>query len=114
MKHRVRAAIQIVGRDDLVPGRGDVDDGVVHGGCAGREHQARGGALERGDTFLEHVVCRVHQAGVDVAQLLQTEEIGSVLGALEDVRGGAVHGHGARERLAVDGLASVKRQGFEA
>jgi hypothetical protein len=35
--------------------------------------------------FLEHVLGRVHDAGVDVAGDLEVEEVGAVLGAVEGV-----------------------------
>ena len=53
-------------------------------------------AFERGDALLEDVGRRVHDAGVDVAELLKPEEAGGVVGVVEDVRRGLVDRHGAR------------------
>jgi len=55
-------------------------------------------ALEGGDPLLEDVGCRVHDPGVDVAEFLQPEEPGGVVGVVEDVAGGGVDRDGARLR----------------
>ena len=52
-------------------------------------------AFERGHALLEHVRGGVHDARVDVAELLEGEQIGGVRGILEDVRSGLVNGNGA-------------------
>ena len=61
-----------------------------------RRREAGHAALERGDPLLEDVGGGVHDAGVDVAELLEREEVGAVLGGVEDVGGGLVDGHRAR------------------
>jgi len=53
-------------------------------------------ALEIGDALLERVGGGVHDAGVDVSELLQSEQAGGVLRAVEDVTRGGVDGDGAR------------------
>ena len=70
-------------------------------------------ALERGDALLEHVRGRVHDAGVDVAELLEREQIGGVLGALELIGGGLVDRHRDSARRRIGAPASVKRQSFD-
>ena len=79
----------------LSPACGEVDDRVEDRRGAGGDGEPGGAAFERGDALFEHVVGGVHQAGVDVAEFLEGEEIGGVLGAVEDVGGGAVDRHGA-------------------
>ena len=54
--------------------------------------QRRDAALERGEALLQHVVRRVHDAGVDVAQFLEREQVGGVLG-VELVGRGLVDRH---------------------
>jgi hypothetical protein len=71
VEHRVRSAVEVVGRDDLVAGLGDVDDRVVDGRRPGREGEGRGAALESRQALLEDIVGGVHQARVDVPQLLE-------------------------------------------
>ena len=61
---------------------------VEHGGGArGQSHRGRA-AFEEADALLQHVLGGVHDPGVDVAQLLQGEQVGGVLGALEHIRPG--------------------------
>ena len=60
---------------------------------AGRRHRADA-ALEAGDALLERGDGRVADAAVDVAELLQGEEIGGVGGVLEHEAGRLEDGHG--------------------
>ena len=53
---------------------------------AGSNGKARGAAFERGDAFLEHRIGRVADAGVDVAERLQSEQRGRVIDILEHER----------------------------
>ena len=59
-------------------------------------------ALERRDPLLEHVVGRVHDAGIDVAELLQREQARGVGGVVELVAGGLIDrdGDGLGRRVA--------------
>ena len=79
----VGAAVERGGGDDLVAGRGEGGDGEGFGGLAGGGGERRRAAFERGDALLEHVGGGVHDAGVDVAELLQREEAGGVVGILK-------------------------------
>ena len=111
---REGASIEVVRRDDLVAGLRDVRDGEEDRRRAGGERLGRRAALECREALGEDVVRRVHEAGVDVAQLAKAEEVGAVLRVAEVVGGGAVHGDGARvgRRVAVWVLAGVYRQRF--
>ena len=91
----VGAAIERGGGDDLVSGAGQGRNGQGFGGLAGGGGQRGRSPFERGHALLEDVGRRVHDAGVDVAEFLQAEEPGGVIGVLEDVRGGLVDGDGA-------------------
>mmetsp|Transcript_3796 Transcript_3796/g.15492 ORF Transcript_3796/g.15492 Transcript_3796/m.15492 type:complete len:108 (+) Transcript_3796:1155-1478(+) len=51
--------------------------------------------LEEGHARLEDVGGGVAHTCIDIAELLQSEQVGSVLGVLELVRGGAVEGNAA-------------------
>lgn len=81
----VSAAVEILGRDDVVSGLGEVDDRVENGGGAGGMAESAHfvGALKECDAFLENVGGRVLEAGIDVAELFEREEVGGVLGAVE-------------------------------
>ena len=76
-----------------------------HVSCCGARSRRTEGAgtwltpFERRDTLLEDVSRGVHQARVDVAQLLQPEELGAVLGAVEGEGRALVQRH--RPRVGV-------------
>ena len=57
---------------------------------AGGDGERRRAAFQRRDALLEHVAGRVHDARVDVAEGLQAEERGGVVGVVEDVGRGLV------------------------
>ncbi len=94
---RVRSPVQGVGGDDVVPRPREVDDGVEDGRCAGADGEAAEGvrALQLGVAALEDVRGGVHEAGVDVAELLEAEQLRGVLGVSEHERGGAVQRNAA-------------------
>ena len=64
--------------------------------------------FERRHALLEHIGGGVHDARVDVAELLEREQSGGVRGILEDVRRGLVDGHGAREAGLIGRVAGVQ------
>ena len=59
-------------------------------------------------------VVGIHDPGVDVAELLQPEEPGGVVGVVEDVARGGVDRDCASLRRGVDVLAGMDGQGFAA
>ena len=63
---------------------------------AGGDGERRRAAFERGDALLEHRLRRVHDAGVDVAEGLQPEQRGGVVGIVEDEGRRLVDRRGAR------------------
>ena len=69
-------------------------------------------ALDRRQPLLQHVVGRVHDAGVDVAEFLQAEQVGGMLGAVELVGGGLVDRHRNGMGGAVAAPAGVQGEGF--
>ena len=75
--------------------------------------EPRHAAFEGGDALLEDVGGGVHDARVDVAELLQGEQPGGVVGVVEDVGGRLVNRHRARRRGRVAFLAAVDGQGGE-
>ena len=64
--------------------------------------------FERSDALLEDVGGRVHDAGVDVAELLESEQSLGVRRVIEHVRRGGVDGYGARIGRGVDLLTCVQ------
>ena len=110
----VRAAVQRRAGDDVVAGAGEVEDRQRLGRLAGCDAQRPYAALEGGDPLLEDVGCRVHDPGVDVAEFLQPEEPGGVVGVVEDVAGGGVDRDGARLRRGIDLLAGMDGESLAA
>ena len=82
---RVGSAIQLAGRDDVVARLRKGDDGIEARGGAGRDGDRGEGvaALELRDAGLQDVRGGVTDAGINVAELLEREQVGGVLGVLE-------------------------------
>jgi len=67
----VRPTIQAAGRDDVVAGFGQGEDGLGLGGVPAAGGQGGDAAFQAGDALFEHIGGRVHQAGVDVTEFLE-------------------------------------------
>ena len=63
--------------------------------------------LQRRDTFLKDIRRGVHQARVDVAQLFQTEELGTVLRAVEGERSALIERDGPRIGFLIGRMTRV-------
>ena len=109
----VRAAVQARAGDDVVAGLGDVEDRERLRRLAAGDEQRADAALEARDALLHRVLGRVHDPRVDVAELLQREQVRGVLGVAEDERRGLVDRQGAGAGGAVRGLAGVDLAGLE-
>ena len=83
------------------------------GGLAGGRRQRGGSAFEGRDALLEDVGGRVHDARVDVAELLQREEAAGMVGVLKQVRRGLVDGNGARAGGGIGRLTGMDGEGGE-
>ena len=81
----VGAAVEAARADDVVAGRGEVEDRQRLGGLARGQREGRDAALEGRDALLEHAVRRVHDPGVDVPELLEPEQARGVGGVVEHV-----------------------------
>jgi hypothetical protein len=101
------AAVEIGRADDVVARLGDVLDRHRGGGLSGAHSQRRDAAFERGDALLKHGVRRVHDAGVDIAEFLQPEQVGGVLGAAELIGRRLVDRHCHRPRRRVGSIATA-------
>ena len=118
----VGAAVERGRRDDVAAGLGQVQDGERLGRLARRPRPARRGcptavsgapsraAMRASNTRLG----RVHDPGVDVADLGQREQVGGVGRVAELVRGGLVDRHGPGAGGGVGLLAGVDLAGLEA
>ena len=110
MKELVGPAVEVVGRDDLVPQSRDGQQRQRDGRLARGDRQGARPTFDRRDPLLEDIRRRVHQSRVDIAELLQREQVGRVLRALEDVGRGLVDGHGPRAGRRVRHLSRVQCQ----
>ena len=113
VQQRIGAAVEVVGRDDLVAGLRDGQQREADGGLARSDAERAGAAFQRRDALLKDVRRRVHQPRVDVAELLQGEEIRRMLCALEDIGSRLVNGHGAGAGGGVGNLACVEGERFK-
>ncbi len=73
----------------------------------GSRCQRRYAAFEGRNALLKDVGRGVHDARVDVAELLQGEEPPGMVGIVKDIRGGLVNRHGAGARSGVGDLTGV-------
>src|SRR5947209_1365525 len=94
VKQVVGAAIQRRRAHDVVAHLGQVQDGEGLSRLTTSERQRACTAFEAGDALLEHLLCRVHDACVDVAGLTQREQSGGVGRVAEGVAGGLIDRRG--------------------
>ena len=104
----------------MVAGLGEVHHGERRGGLARRNGERTGqsdrrdaATLERVEASLERTLRRVHDAGVDVADLGEREQVRRVVGVLELERCGLVDRHGSGTRGRVGLAADVDLLGLE-
>ena len=75
----VGAAVEPAAADDVIARLADGQDGQRLRGVAAAGGQRADAAFQAGQALLQHVGGRVHDPRVDVAELLQGEQIGGVL-----------------------------------
>ena len=93
---------------------GESRDGVGKGCCARCNGEACDTAFESGDTLFKDILCGVGEAAVNVAGILQVETVGSMLCAMEHVRGGLVDRNRTGIGCGVCGfLANVELKSFK-
>ena len=98
-KQVVRTTVDGRARDHVIAGAGNVKDGKeVRGHARAREHRG-GAALHLADLGGNQIARGVLQAAVEVARLLQVEQLAHVLGRVVLPRGGLVDGHLTRLRI---------------
>ena len=109
-----RAAVEMRGGHDLVPGREQRHQRhELRRHAAGHGHRA-GGVLQRRQSLLEDGGGRVADPGVDVAVLLELEELGGRLRVVEDVGGRLVDRYRAGADHRVGHVAGVQHARLEA
>ena len=82
-------------------------------GLAGRRGQAADAAFERRDAFFEGGSGWIGDAGIDVAEFVQSEQVRRVLGIFEYERGRLVNRHGAGAGGGVRRLPGVQHASVE-
>ena len=85
-----RSAVEFARGDDLVAGHHQLLQHHDLGCVAGRDRKRCGAAFKSRDALFEHRVCRVADAGIDVAECLQAEQRGGVIGIVEHERRGLI------------------------
>ena len=96
----VRATIDSRARDHVIAGAGHVKDREeVRGHARAREHRS-GAALHLANLGGNQIARGILQAAVEVARLLQIEQLAHMLGRVVLPRGGLVDGHLTRLRIA--------------
>ena len=114
-----RSAIQFARRDEFVAGHQQLLQHHHLRGVAGGHRERRGAAFERRDALFQHRVGRISDPGIDVAESLQPEQRGGVIGVVEHERGGLIDrrrpgaggGIGLRARMHGEGRKSGKTIG---
>ena len=109
----VGPAVEVGRGDDVVAGLGERGEREQVRRLPARRRHRRRAAFERREALLEDVRRRVHDAGVDVAELLQAEELCRVVGAVEREGRGLVDRHGPAVGAGVGLLAGVELERVE-
>ena len=78
---------------------------------AGGSGECGNSAFQRSHTLFQDVGGGIHDAGIDIAELLQTEQRRGVVGIVEDIGSRLIDGHGARSGRGIDNLAGVNGEG---
>jgi hypothetical protein len=107
-------AVELGRGHNVVPGSSQRGEGDEFRGHAGRGSDGADAAFERGDPLLEGGHGGVANPRVDVAVLLQREEVGGVVGVLEDEGRGLVDRYGAGTVLGIGSSTRVQGTGAEA
>ena len=110
----VRAAIEGGGRDDVTAVLGEVQERDRLGGLPAGERQRGDTPFERGHPLLEDGLCRVHDARVDVPELLEPEECRRVRCVPEGVARRLVDRHGAGVRRRIGNGTRMDLAGLKA
>ena len=112
-KQSHRPAVERAGRDDVLSGPTDVQDGGGNGPHAGAETKPRDATFQCGEPLFQHIDRRIHDPRVDIAEFLEGEEPGGVVGVVEAVAARLIDRHGSTVRVRVDIVAAVQGDGFQ-
>ena len=107
-----RAAINVGRADEIVAGVTNILNCEQRRRLPRCQRQSSHSALERGHALLQHGLRRIHDAGIDVAELLEREQVGGVLSRIELVGGRLIDRHRDRRGGRVRAVARVQHDGF--
>ena len=105
---RVRAAVERAGRYHFVARSQQAGDRQELRRLSTRRRQARDAAFERRNALLEDIGGRIHDAGVNVAELLQTEQRRGMVGVFKSKGSALVDGHRPRAARRVRRMTGVQ------
>ena len=105
---RVGAAIERAGRHQIVARLQQAADRQELGRLSAGGGQRTYTAFKRGDALFEHGGGGIHDAGVNVAEALESEQSRGVIAVFEDEGGGLIDGHRARAGGRIGLLARVQ------
>jgi hypothetical protein len=108
----VGPTVEIVHRDNLVARLGNVEERQCDRRLTARHGQGADAAVKKSDSLFENVRRRIHEAGVDVSELLEAEKVRRMVRILELVGRRLINGDGARSRCGVGLLPAVQDQCF--
>ena len=80
-------------------------------GMAGTGSQRANAALQVGETLFQHIRGRVHNTGIDVAQLFQGKQVGSLFRIFELIAGRLIDRHSPATGGGVGRIASMQLAG---
>ena len=101
-------AVEVGRTDEIVSGAAEVEDAERRRGLPRRAGERGRAALQRGEALLQSVAGRVHDAGVDVAEFAQGEQVLRVLRVLELIGGRLVDRHRDRAGRRVAAVPAVQ------
>ena len=109
----IGTAVQCRGRNDLIPGTGNVQNRIGDSSCPGSNGESRRAAFQSGQSLFEYILGRIRQATIDITGILQGEAVFCLLRVLEYIGSGLVNRNrsGAGHRIRY--LACMLLKSFE-
>ena len=89
-------AIQVRRRNNIVTGAGDVLQRHGRRGLTGGHGKCCCAAFQGRNALFQHIGCRVHDAGINIAKLRQGEQVRGMFRVIELIAGGLMNRNGNR------------------
>ena len=107
-EQRPGASIQIGRSNEILAGMRDGKNRGVHGRLSAGKYEPSDAAINRGQSLLQHIVGRIHDPRIDVAELLKPEKPCGVVYVVEGEAGGGVNRHSSGMRKRIGCVAGMK------